>query len=286
MLKYFYYEEPDSIQKLLVESGIPSVKVKFLKDDRSGPLYVVYFQPQQIEIHTLNTKFNKLNDVCVKWETFKKLKSKVTQCYNCKEYGHGATNCGKGYKCIRCTSYHPPDKCQYKDDKNHIPVCVNCSEEHAANSKTCKAYKDYIAKINRATSTQLQKHFSANLNESNNRPSQWTTSFSQENWNYNNLFPTLPTPPATSSSLVLQPKSSYRSLFSSLNDVTENRSDNNLLHGQKTSNEQLLSVIKEFRSISGIDETINLFKELTLKLKNTDCHKTRIAILLLEYTMP
>jgi hypothetical protein len=81
----------------------------------------------------------------VYWEKFKP--KGISQCRNCQQFGHVASNCGMKYRCVKCKGNHGPGNCQrtlenIKDDK---VFCVNCLKEgHPANYLGCPKYKEKL----------------------------------------------------------------------------------------------------------------------------------------------
>lgn len=259
VLKYFYYETPENLQNLMKENNIPSLKVRFLKDNINGPLYIVHFPHDNITLHQLNKEFSNLNEVSVKWEHFKNLKTKITQCFNCREYGHGASNCGKKYKCVRCTEDHSPTECKYQNMSDFKAQCVNCGLNHKANSKECKAFIEYTNKIKKKSNSTINK--SSVPNKFISTPAPWFNPHPAD-------FPNL----TNTQDHLLKPS------------IPDGEKQNSTT-GSSDNINKLTLAMHDFSNITNIKETTKLFTELTSKLKATNCQKTRLAILV-EYTMP
>lgn len=78
----------------------------------------------------------------VRWEQFRK--REVFQCRNCQRLGHASSECGLGYRCVKCVEKHEPGQCPRNGaDKNTTKAaCINCHEagiesDHAANYRRC-----------------------------------------------------------------------------------------------------------------------------------------------------
>lgn len=83
----------------------------------------------------------------ITWQPFIK-KSIGTQCRKCQLFGHAAMNCGRNYRCVKCTHDHAPGNCPLEDDQP--ATCVNCKQNHPANYRKCPKYEEYLSKIRKA----------------------------------------------------------------------------------------------------------------------------------------
>lgn len=108
------------------------------------PIYLVKFSggAQFKDILKISSIFY----IRVYWEKYQP-RNKVTQCYNCQQYGHGARNCSLAPKCLKCGENHQSRDC--KKPRDTPPHCANCPGEHLSNSKLCNAYLTYYNKINK-----------------------------------------------------------------------------------------------------------------------------------------
>lgn len=74
-----------------------------------------------------------------------------TQCRNCQQYGHAASNCFRGFRCVKCCITHLPGACPTDVDQitpRPDPKCVNCGENgHPANFRGCATYKTLRSKM-------------------------------------------------------------------------------------------------------------------------------------------
>ncbi|XP_017877135.1 uncharacterized protein LOC108623261 [Ceratina calcarata] len=84
--------------------------------------------------------------LAVTWE--KLIRKGDVQCKRCQRYGHVASNCNMGYRCVKCKELHKPGECQISlgidNNSNKIPFCVNCKTEgHPASYRRCSKFKEY-----------------------------------------------------------------------------------------------------------------------------------------------
>lgn len=111
------------------------------------PIYLVRFKGD-ISPLTVIKSTPRLFYTRVYWEKYHP-RNKVTQCYNCQAYGHGSRNCTYKPRCFKCGEDHNSREC--RKPKEEKPTCANCREDHLSNNRCCKAYKDYMAKIEKNT---------------------------------------------------------------------------------------------------------------------------------------
>ena len=83
---------------------------------------------------------------------------RVTQCFNCYEYGHIARVCRKGKKCGICASPgHDDQACRFRD----VPTrhrCVNCSRNHPAWASGCDRRKEHVEKARLAYASRPRRY--------------------------------------------------------------------------------------------------------------------------------
>lgn len=140
----------DEVLKMLTDEKVPATKVTFLIDKENFPVYLVHFERGKVNIAMLQTVHKAIDNVIVRWERFNRSKKRLTQCRNCQQFGHSATNCGQQYRCVKCTEAHEPGKCSRKTPKDPgQPKCVNCNKDHPANSSTCEIFQQYQQRVNR-----------------------------------------------------------------------------------------------------------------------------------------
>lgn len=262
VMKGHYFVEPKSLLKMLTDNNCPASSVNFLNNNKANPSYIVHFPKNSVNLILLRTQFKSIDHCIVKWESFNNKKKKLTQCYRCQRFGHTARNCHHEYRCVKCTDIHEPGQCSRKTLEGN-PKCVNCGKEHAANNRNCEvfiSYKEKLDKLKKPKIVQLQQNQPRSF-VSTKAP--WATQPLK-----NQDFPPL-IPSVNSRMENIRTYSSNDNLF-----VNENSSQIN----------ELKDIQNSFTSIPNISETLRLFREMTEKLKSTDCQKTRLSILI-EYTV-
>lgn len=155
----------------LTSDVIKVVQLKSLKDKKELlNVYLVYFK-SVCDVNVIVKTIRYLCDHKIKWEPYhKSRKNMVTQCNKCQRFGHAANNCNHPYRCIKCTEVHEVNQCKITPEDK--PKCVNCSLEHPANYRNCKAYKEYIAakkkQFRRPQTDKFTNNFINNQNKNNN----------------------------------------------------------------------------------------------------------------------
>lgn len=149
VLKGFERLALDEMKQKLIDINLPVVNVSFLKDAPEYPLYLISFERLKINIVTLQQQVKSIDNLIVKWERFDRIRKRITQCHNCQQFGHAASNCGKKYRCVKCTGDHQPKDCPRKSREDQgTPKCVNCGGEHAANYSKCPKFISYSNVVN------------------------------------------------------------------------------------------------------------------------------------------
>lgn len=93
-------------------------------------------QPNNKEIYNVNSLLHTI----VKFEP-PRPKREVPQCMNCQRYGHTKKFCFRNPRCVKCTGNHATSQCSRKIRNNDVK-CTNCGENHPANYKGCRVYKE------------------------------------------------------------------------------------------------------------------------------------------------
>lgn len=106
-------------------------------------LFLVRLQPGTSA--TELTKIKYLFHTRVYWEKPRGNRGPL-QCRRCQQFGHLAKNCAFAYKCVKCTNRHEPGSCPVVREQGSKAVCVNCGEDHPANFRGCKLFKQYEAR--------------------------------------------------------------------------------------------------------------------------------------------
>lgn len=266
VLKKHYHVDPTEMLTMLQANKCPATSVQFLNNNPSNPSYTVNFPKNSINLVVLRTQFKIIDHSVVKWENFNNKKKKITQCHKCQRFGHTARNCGHKYRCVKCIEDHLPGNCK-RTTKEGSPSCVNCKKDHAANNSKCEVLMAYKVKLDALKKPKIvpdpRKFVSTQAPWANNE-------------SYDSNFPIL----SNNNNLSLRLNNIRNSENPTFSDDTNLNNDN-----QPNEYNDFRNIQKSFSSIPNISETMNLFRELTEKLKNTSCQKTRLSILI-EYTMP
>jgi hypothetical protein len=139
-LSYHTYPLPQTQQPRLALKGLPpNVAIDEIRDDlnlrnlqvahirqiirmdnpterllQKFPIFVVTFQAGTDLRDVYKTK--KICHCIVRWEKFK-AKRPIPQCFNCQQFGHSSTYCGRPSKCVKCNKSHSTQDC-----KNYLPT--------------------------------------------------------------------------------------------------------------------------------------------------------------------
>lgn len=74
-----------------------------------------------------------------------------TQCRNCQQFGHSASNCFRNFRCVKCQLTHKPGECPTDiaaATPRPAPACVNCGQiGHPANFRGCAHYKQLYQRM-------------------------------------------------------------------------------------------------------------------------------------------
>lgn len=149
ILKGFYHTTGDDLLKLLQDSDIHASKVTdFIRKD-DYVMYLVQFS-SQTNVNVLNHSHCIVDGIVIKWENLRKSNKKVTQCFNCQQWGHSSVNCGLQARCVKCAESHPKGECP-RISREGTPKCCNCGGDHSANHRGCPTYKKFTeSRVSRA----------------------------------------------------------------------------------------------------------------------------------------
>ena len=137
--------DTEIIKKEINNSGLKckrviQMKQRQFKDNRPiNPIYLATFE-SDTNINEIR-KIKSIYYVNVHWEKYYH-KSEVTQCHRCQEFGHGSNSCFQDPKCVKCNGNHITEQCGKTTEEK--PYCVNCGDEHRANSRFCPVYQRRI----------------------------------------------------------------------------------------------------------------------------------------------
>lgn len=118
------------------------VKVSLFTPTKDAKIFMIQFKPGFDLKRIFEVRF--LLHQKIHWERIRN--SGPIQCKNCQRYGHVASNCLMGYRCVKCSENHGPGQCQRNlnelPQENNQPFCANCGElGHPANFKECRVYQ-------------------------------------------------------------------------------------------------------------------------------------------------
>jgi hypothetical protein len=133
------------------------------------------------------------------------------------------------------------------------PKCVNCHGEHPANSTSCKNYIEYKKRIENLKTQKKNLIQGPQPRNFVSTPAPWSCKNNVINYNQN---------------------------FPPLNNLNSNMSASNYVESSDFN-----SLQQRFNSIPNIDQTMNLYKEMIDKLEKTNCHYTRLDIIM-QFTVP
>ncbi|KAG5674875.1 hypothetical protein PVAND_004820 [Polypedilum vanderplanki] len=145
LLKGFYLEKVENVKNYLVNAGLKVKSVKIFINHEDSPIYGVQIE-EKTSIYALNHCYKNIDSIFVRWEVLDRSKKKLTQCYNCQQWGHSSNNCGYKSRCVKCRESHAPGECKRKSREGD-PSCVNCGGKHAANFRGCSEFMKYQQKI-------------------------------------------------------------------------------------------------------------------------------------------
>lgn len=175
-------DEPDLVYRHLVRAGLPD-NIGVLRhttgyqranpDKNHNTLFKVIVD-KSVNGDSLRN-IQSIFGLAVRWEKLKN--NGITQCHNCQGYFHTSACCYHGFRCVKCTSTHPPGECSLSSDDSAVPHCVNCGGAHTANNhKECKYFLEKIQPIvNRRSSKPSKAATGFNTNNHNNNSTQFRT---------------------------------------------------------------------------------------------------------------
>ena len=199
LLKGLYDDfEESEIEKEIAELKLDNVKIlkikkintkDFFKSTRGGVAFLVQVSGDS-NISNL-TKHTRIAHHVVRWEKINNRNG--LQCMNCQRWGHIASKCNMGYRCVKCSSHHGPKECTISLNKETVThkdlFCVNCNKNgHPASYKGCpylkEARKKMLEKVNirkQNTIDKINRYSNPNLTYSRalNSHSQANVTFSQ-----------------------------------------------------------------------------------------------------------
>lgn len=124
------------IYEALLELNYEVTSVTRLQNRNKSPIPIiaVILEKSAKNIFSLDRLFH-----CVITVENRKNNNSIPQCQNCQRFNHTKNFCKLPPRCVKCPELHHFSECT--KDKNSPPICVNCNENHPANYKGCKVYK-------------------------------------------------------------------------------------------------------------------------------------------------
>ena len=179
----------------------------------------------------------------VRWEKFYH-KTGVTQCHRCQEFVHGSSACYQPAKCVKCQEKHFTEQCNKPTGTK--PYCVNCGNDHRANSRVCPVYKKRL--------TIIQANRTKYKNNNNNQQQVDSRKFLINN----KEFPTLPTRslPTTTNSALTE---------NHWHQKTANKSDLQDKCNQANDFFEILQEIEKLNLICNINDSLKILKYENIK---------------------
>lgn len=139
-----YIEEADSSIEIDGVSQLQTAKSRLT--GKKLPIFVIRLKTYQNVKTVKNIKY--INHQKVSWEDLIN-SDKIIQCKMCQRFGHTASNCHLGYRCVKCSEDHSPGNCRIiKGKEGHEAFCVLCEKSgHPASYRGCPKYKELMTKL-------------------------------------------------------------------------------------------------------------------------------------------
>lgn len=276
LIKHHHRVELNEMKEILEatfsKSDIKPSEPKFLYDNKDYPVYLVAFKDPAMNINVLRHQFKALDGLIVTWETFDNRRRRPMPCRRCKIWGHAASGCGHQYRCIKCTEKHEPGQCARTNRNEGEPKCVNCNGPHVASSPDCEAYKNYMKNNQRRRQAPIHRQRVPIPIPTHQQPNHHTVSYAAT--------VSQASPGGTTSNL--NPHSRAFRSYANAVSGSPNEIDSS---SSQSRPQNFASAFADFASIPDIARTMELFNEMNGKIRATNDHYARIAILA-EYCTP
>lgn len=269
-------ELPEILENIQAE-GINATNVTLFTEKFEKPVYLVHFSKGSININTLIHQYKSVGHCLVKWEKLSRTKKAPTQCHRCQTWGHTANNCGRDFRCIKCTKVHAPGRlnCDRKT-REGVPKCVNCDGEHPANHQLCPAYVKY-QKVTESRRTPVQRTF-------NSTPAPWAfNNPTRGQRGYQQEFPSLPRRQGSQRNewgISFRNNVQHQSVSFTCQPTSSNAVP---MARNVPSVASFADMQSAFMSIPEMDDTMALYGQLIHELSNCFDHGLRLSIIL-RYT--
>lgn len=270
VLRGFYKATTDEMLKALQESDVKAEKVTFLSDNEESPIYIVHFKKGEVNFNDLSFNHKSIDNLIVKWEKLDQSRKRPTQCHRCQLWGHSARNCGREFRCVKCTEKHEPGSCS-RTTREGNAKCVNCDGDHPANSRQCHAFLSYQE---RTTRRRAPRQFTST-------PAPWA------NDNSNNRLQPSHFPALTNRHVQQNDNTSDQQEDVQHQSVsfTQPPTSRNSRNSRRAPTSSFANLQANFQSIPEIDVTMRLFGNLIQELSSTMNHAERLTIML-RYCSP
>jgi hypothetical protein len=199
----------------------------------------------------------------VRWEKIDPKRKRPTQCLKCQSWGHSARNCGRDYRCVKCTSIHEPGKCS-RTTREGTAKCVNCDGDHPANSRECPVFITYAAKTSKRRVPVQPRRFTST-------PAPWAQ---PRGTNYDSNFPSLDSEESEDDE-DYQPQPRRRSV-----SFTQSRSSSKRESPSGMNFDQVSSTFSRFATIPNIADTFKKFMALTEELMSATSQADQLQIMM------
>ncbi|KAG5674192.1 hypothetical protein PVAND_004174 [Polypedilum vanderplanki] len=136
LLKGFYLEKVENVKNYLVNAGLKVKSVKIFINHEDSPIIGVQIE-EKTSINALNHCYKNIDSIFVRWEVLDRSKKKLTQCYNCQQWGHSSNNCG--YKSRLCEMPRVTCSCL---SENFRPSINNQTFDQHVTSPTISSTQD------------------------------------------------------------------------------------------------------------------------------------------------
>lgn len=183
-----------SISEAVKEWGHQPISVRLINKPKNDEQQLNGYANWHVSLpHNTNTSdlFGKkrIEQCIVNIELLKK--KTITQCYNCLDFHHTASNCFHQTKCLICAEKHKASEC--KQGKNIKPKCANCGGDHVATHlSACPAFEKALQNsksvkneiVAGSVTKKVIKQLQSNIASANNKQSS-TRNRNQNNSNKN-----------------------------------------------------------------------------------------------------
>lgn len=257
VIKNHYRIDPEGLLEILKDEKIPAIKVRFVFDHPTNPIYLILFEKGATTFNQLKHQHQIIGSLKIVWERYDASRKRPTQCSRCQRWGHSSTNCGHQPRCIKCLLDHKKGECARKDKESGLPSCVNCQKEgHPSNSPNCESYQKYMRNIQSRRQSAPARTFTSTR-------APWASVSPNTNFS-----PTQDNFPINTFSSQKAGKSQAPNVNerADMSPSSSNQSRN--FRHTSDSYSQFADLQNEFNEIPGISEAVKIYADLIAKLKS------------------